>query len=869
MEQSSLASASGLRKRQAGVVCAEDAEAGTRKMSGLDFNASKFSSYASKQGIFGGGARPMPSMPSFTKFSGGQSNFTYLVRCGRTAVVLRKQPSGALLSGAHQVDREAMIMDALAKAERGLIPLPRIFAIETDRSIIGTKFFVMEYVEGAIYRIPTLPEMSPSRRRSVYKNMARVLARIHSIDPRRVLPSAGGGKSITTRSFCERQIKIWGVQYEKAIVNNERETAMDELGMWLQKNIPEDEARRNRLCVLHGDFRIDNIIYDNRRGAEPAVKAVLDWELSSVGVATADLAYNCLGYYLPSVGFLKGFSLPQKAKLNDLGIPTVDEYVEMYRREFEAVSGSGAEHIPSVHSKEWCFYLCLGLYRIASISAGVYSRAVQGNASSGETALSFKAVVPLLADTGLGLIKDLGGGDEKSNDSNSREGEEFEGASEFCKGLLSRLRRFMEEEVLPAEQGLTDHAVNSTGVWPDRGERWIQQPIMTELLSKAKNSGLWNLWMTEHLVETLRSKHSHWPWERILPHGRGLSHSDYAYIAIETGRSLYGAEAINCMAPDTGNMEILALFGDDDQQQKWLLPLLLGETRSCFGMTEPSVASSDPTQLQSTAVKTQEGDWIINGRKWWTTGACDERCAVCIFVGTTAVSGPVHRRHSFFLVPMNAPGVQVVRPLTVFGYDDAPHGHAETAFDSVRLGADALLWKEGHGFTLAQNRLGPGRLHHCARLVGHSERALSETLKRGTQRKAFGKSLLDLGGNEERLAKSRVALNQAKLTVLSAAAELDLRDKNPGSKLRPKALEALAVCKIAAPRAAEECLDLAVQIHGGGGLSSDHPLAAMWAAARTLRLVDGPDEVHLRTLAKMERKRRDSEVHPGVGKPRL
>jgi acyl-CoA dehydrogenase len=220
---------------------------------------------------------------------------------------------------------------------------------------------------------------------------------------------------------------------------------------------------------------------------------------------------------------------------------------------------------------------------------------------------------------------------------------------------------------------------------------------------------------------------------------------------------------------------------------------------------------------------------------------------------------------------MDAPGVEVVRPLMVFGYDDAPHGHAETAFTNVRLGDDALLWKEGHGFALAQNRLGPGRLHHCARLVGHSERALRETVRRGTLRQAFGKSLLDLGGNEERLARCRVALNQARLTVLTAAAELDLRDHHPGSKLRPKALEALAVCKIATPRAAEECLDLAVQIHGGGGLSSDHPLAAMWAAARTLRLVDGPDEVHLRTLAKMERKREKKalQVHPGVGNPRL
>lgn len=841
-------------------------------MASVDFNVDAFISYASNNGIIKGKAHHLLDV-KFVKFSGGQSNFTYLVKHGSTVFVLRKQPSGDLLSGAHQVDREAFIMDSLGKASRGMIPLPRIFAIEADTSVIGTKFFVMEYVKGAIYRDPTLPGMAPSRRAGVYANMARVLARIHCMDYRRVLPSkamGGGGEGgvITGRSFCERQIKIWGRQYEKSIVNNEREASMDELGRWLRENIPDDAASTvGTLSVLHGDFRVDNIIYDDdeREGVEPRVKAVLDWELSSVGVAAADLAYNCLGYYLPPIGFLKAFSLPEKSKLGKSGIPTVEAYVEVYRR--EVASSGGSVHVPAVDSKEWCFYLCLGLYRIASIAAGVYSRAVQGNAASGKGALQFKTAVGLLSKTALGLIKSMG--DDKNN---AEDDESFEGASDFCKKLLSKLRHFMEEEVLPAEQELTNHSLHSTGAWPDRGNRWVQQQTMMDLLMKAQQRGLWNLWMTEHMVETLRGKHTHWPWDRILPHGKGLSHSDYAYIAIETGRSLYGAEAVNCMAPDTGNMEILAMFGSTEQQERWLLPLLLGETRSCFGMTEPSVASSDPTQLKSTATKVKDGkEWIINGRKWWTTGACDERCAVCIFVGTTADSGPAHRRHSFFLVPMDAPGVEVVRPLMVFGYDDAPHGHAETAFTNVRLGDDALLWKEGHGFALAQNRLGPGRLHHCARLVGHSERALRETVRRGTLRQAFGKSLLDLGGNEERLARCRVALNQARLTVLTAAAELDLRDHHPGSKLRPKALEALAVCKIATPRAAEECLDLAVQIHGGGGLSSDHPLAAMWAAARTLRLVDGPDEVHLRTLAKMERKREKKalQVHPGVGNPRL
>ena len=263
-----------------------------------------------------------------------------------------------------------------------------------------------------------------------------------------------------------------------------------------------------------------------------------------------------------------------------------------------------------------------------------------------------------------------------------------------------------------AEQALTDHSLLSSGVWPERGDRWVIPPLKHALTEKAKERGLWNLWLTDHMAVNLRKAHPHWPWESILPHKRGLSHEDYAYIAIETGRSLYGAEAVNCMALDTGNMEILAMFATPEQQERWLLPLLLQQTRSCFGMTEPHVASSDPTQLSSTAIKAAGGGgeegggggWVVNGRKWWTTGACDERCAVCIFVATTSTTGPAHQRHSFFLIPMSAPGVSVVRPLTVFGYDDAPHGHAETAFQGVKLAPSPCSGRRD-SFLLAQNRL--------------------------------------------------------------------------------------------------------------------------------------------------------------------
>jgi alkylation response protein AidB-like acyl-CoA dehydrogenase/aminoglycoside phosphotransferase (APT) family kinase protein len=842
-------------------------------MSTTDFSLPSFTRYAREAGLLG----QSQSIRSVKKFSGGQSNFTYLIDTGESQLVLRKQPNGNLLSnGAHQVDREALIMTGMRREGRGVVPLPEIYAIESDASIIGTKFFLMEFAPGAIYRDPRLPGLNPTLRDVVYRDMARVLARIHTVDYRNVVPS--GGKStqkITVKSFCERQINIWGQQYEKSIVNNTRVAAMDALQEWLRNNVPASSTpNANNMSILHGDFRVDNIIYNNELGGSAvgdatSVRSVIDWELSSVGVAAADLAYSCLGYYLPPTGFLKAFSMLGNGGLPD-GIPTVADYVETYRREVAARGGT--VYVPSVDGQEWCYYLCLGLFRIGSIAAGVFARAKQGNASSGREALVFQDAVPLLAETGLQLIKSLS---NKKNSVQEVDGD-FEDASEFAKDLLRRLRRFVLEEVVPAEEELTDHSLNSSGVWPNRGNRWVQPQAMTRLISLAQSQGLWNLWLTDHMASVLIKRHPQWPWERILPHGHGLSHSDYAYIAMETGRSLFGAQSVNCSAPDTGNMEIIAMFGTNEQQEMWLLPLLLGKIRSCFGMTEPEVASSDPTQLRSSASKATHtaNGWVVNGRKWWTTGACDERCAVCIFVATTSVSGPAHQRHSFFLIPMDTPGVTVVRPLTVFGYDDAPQGHAETLFENVLLSSDALLFKEGHGFALAQNRLGPGRLHHCARLVGHSERALLEAVKRGSTRKAFGKALLDLGGNEEKLARCRVALNQAKLTVLTAAKELDLRDKQAIPKLRPQALEALAVCKIAVPRATEECLDFAVQIHGGGGLSSDHTLAAMWAAARTLRLVDGPDEVHLRTLSKMERKKGNvpasgGKQQPGVGRSRL
>ncbi|GJP85416.1 hypothetical protein CLOP_g15527, partial [Closterium sp. NIES-67] len=374
------------------------------------------------------------------------------------------------------------------------------------------------------------------------------------------------------------------------------------------------------------------------------------------------------------------------------------------------------------------------------------------------------------------------------------------------------------------------------------------------LKGKAQQAGLWNLWLPAldagvPLTPVLRECQS----RGLL--GAGLSNLDYAHVCKEMGKSVWAPELFNCSAPDTGNMEVLLRYGNEQQQREWLVPLLEGKVRSCFAMTEPRVASSDATNIEARIER--DGDhYILNGHKWWASGASDPRCKVAIFMGKhperAAPSGkhnphsaPAHRQQSMLLVPMDAPGVTVVRPLLVFGYDDAPHGHSEVLFEGVRVPKTSVLLGEGRGFEIAQGRLGPGRLHHCMRLVGATERAIECMLDRALSRVAFGRPL---GGNESVVrdtAECRITLEAARLLVLQAAAELDAR----GNK---EARIAIAMAKVAAPRAAQKVLDRAIQVHGGGGVSSDFPLARLWVAARTLRIADGPDEVHLASIGKKE-----------------
>ncbi|MGB3069031.1 MAG: acyl-CoA dehydrogenase family protein [Ottowia sp.] len=403
--------------------------------------------------------------------------------------------------------------------------------------------------------------------------------------------------------------------------------------------------------------------------------------------------------------------------------------------------------------------------------------------------------------------------------------------SERAKGLLTRLHAFMNEHVYPAEKVYEQQMAAAR----QAREAWQSVPIMEELKQKARAEGLWNL---------------------FLPHsalGAGLTNLEYAPLCEVMGRSPIGAEPFNCSAPDTGNMETLERYGTPEQQERWLKPLLAGEIRSGFAMTEPASPSSDATQIAAQIVR--EGDhYVLNGRKWWTSGANDERCEILIFMGKTDPDNPDrHKQQSMILVPRDTPGVRIIRHLPVFGYDDAPHGHAEIEFKDVRVPASNILLGEGRGFEIAQGRLGPGRIHHCMRLIGRAERALEMMCDRAMSRAPFGRPLSDQGVTRERIANARIMIDQTRLLVLYAAHRMD----TVGNK---EARQEIAMIKVAAPAMACKVIDWAMQIHGAASVCDDFGLARSYAQARTTRFVDGPDEVHRNAIAREELARRRAKV---------
>ncbi|MEN9463399.1 MAG: hypothetical protein RLZZ355_1329 [Pseudomonadota bacterium] len=396
------------------------------------------------------------------------------------------------------------------------------------------------------------------------------------------------------------------------------------------------------------------------------------------------------------------------------------------------------------------------------------------------------------------------------------------------KELQAKLLQFMDDHIYPAEAAYAAELAANTAV----GKRWTPLQTIENLKLKAQASGLWNLFLP---VDTA---------EASGYHGAGLTNQEYAPLAEIMGRVLWSSEVFNCSAPDTGNMETIARYGDAENKARWLKPLLEGKIRSAFAMTEPDVASSDATNI-ATRIERQGDEYVINGRKWWTSGAMDPRCSVFITMGKTNPDAPRHSQQSMILVPANTPGVKIVRALNVFGYDDAPHGHAEVLFENVRVPASNILLGEGRGFEIAQGRLGPGRIHHCMRLIGLAERALELMCKRSMARVAFGKTVAQQGVTQERIAEARCKIDMARLLTLKAAWLMD----TAGNKV---ARTEIAMIKVVAPTMACDVIDWAMQAHGGGGVSDDFPLAFTYAQARTLRFADGPDEVHRNSIAKME-----------------
>ena len=399
--------------------------------------------------------------------------------------------------------------------------------------------------------------------------------------------------------------------------------------------------------------------------------------------------------------------------------------------------------------------------------------------------------------------------------------------SEKTQGYIERVKAFMDDHIFPVEDQIyaETHQLNPDGNW----QNWQAHPFIEPLKKKAQEAGLWNLFLPDDKL------------------GKGLTTLEYAPLAEQMGKVLFASEIFNCNAPDTGNMEVLYHFGNEFQQQKWLKPLLAGEIRSVFGMTEPDVASSDATNMQAT-VELDGDELILNGKKWWTTGLGHPNAKIAIFMALSNPENEKHSQHSMVIVPLDSPGIEIKRMLQAYGDYDAPFGHGEMHFTNVRVPKENLLVGLGKGFAIAQGRLGPGRIHHCMRSIGCAEKALELAMQRGMSRTAFGKPLMMLGGNRERVAEARIAIEQARLLTLQAAWKID----NVGVK---NAMVDISAIKVAVPKMLEDVVDMAIQIHGGAGMCNDFPLARFAAGARALRLADGPDEVHKGMVARLELKK--------------
>ncbi|KAM0954409.1 putative aminoglycoside phosphotransferase, acyl-CoA oxidase/dehydrogenase, central [Dioscorea sansibarensis] len=790
---------------------------------------------------------------SVSQFGHGQSNPTFLLEAyfGESGAevkryVLRKKPPGVLLESAHAVEREFMVLKALGACSD--VPVPRVFCLCSDPSVIGTAFYIMEFLEGRIFLDNKLPGLAPERRRAVYQATAQTLAALHRVDVDSIGLQSFGRRD----NYCKRQVQRWERQYLASTGEGKpsRNPKMLELADWLKKNIPlGDSSGSSGTGLVHGDYRIDNLVF---HPVKDQVIGILDWELSTLGNQMCDVAYSTLHFF---VDYTLGTS-ESRGGLETMmieGIPSVAEYLADY-------CSAAQKPWPAA---DWKFYVAFSLFRAIAIYAGVYHRWTMGNASGGKRAQFTGKVAHALIDSAWDYINrkfvlpdqpPLRPETTKSSEVQYHNGLEniysTEQQGRFVPNekvltLKNKLLKFMEDYIYPLENEFYKLAQSSA--------RWTIHPEEERLKELAKQEGLWNLWIPLDSADRARkllfegsSCVNQGNWSNNLL-GAGLSNLEYGYLCEIMGRSVWAPQIFNCGAPDTGNMEVLLRYGTKEQMKQWLVPLLEGKIRSGFAMTEPKVASSDATNIEC-AISRVGDSYVINGRKWWTSGAMDPRCKILVVMGKTDFTASTHKQQSMILVDISTPGVQIIRPLQVFGFDDAPHGHAEVCFENVKVPKDNILLGEGRGFEIAQGRLGPGRLHHCMRLIGAAERGMHMMVQRALQRKVFGKFIAEQGSFLSDLAKCRVELEKTRLLVLEAADQLD----RLGNK---RARGTIAMAKVAAPNMALAVLDMAMQVHGAAGLSSDTVLSHLWATARTLRIADGPDEVHLGTIAKLELRR--------------